>query len=74
MVFGHQKINHNVFDTTGSVWKTNYEKNEEKKNQSAQRLSLWVTCLAIGKDTGIVSQESVIQQTLSETLEHNILT
>lgn len=32
-----------------------------------------VTCLAISKDAGIVSQEGVVQQTLSETLEHNVL-
>lgn len=42
-------------------------------------LHLWcatrlLTRLPIGKDAGVVSQEGVVQQTLPETLEHNVLT
>lgn len=48
----------------------------ENKNQyctASQFMRRLVTCLAICEDAGVVSQEGVVQQTLSETLEHDVL-
>lgn len=32
-----------------------------------------VTCLSISKNTGVVAQEGVVQQTFSKALEHYVL-
>lgn len=54
-----------VFSNT--VWK------QESYCTASLFMRRLVTCLAICEDAGVVPQEGVVQQTLSETLEHDVL-
>lgn len=50
-----------------------YESQYEYKNGAGECVRRLQTCLAICEDAGVVPKEGVVQQTLSETLEHDVL-